>query len=244
MQQICTFISRHPPLLVASSWSQQDLIPLNRSNSLLQHIYYCNRDKTQLLSYYKANSLHESQVADVKDWHGTESPTYSLLQLWNYRPLVVPNPYFMKSCITLWRKTHPSALTSNLVLPGGLRISLGEESKKQDESPHLSVMHYMDMTHQIKISKANSVTDARILKNWESNLPHRTRKDLRNYCPLKITDPGEEAGKDPSIMFWQSVSFFLLKEEASLSPEWRLFSLIFKVLQWLRFGSILFPVFH
>lgn len=132
-----------------------------------------------------------SGVASVRDCHGccqsNPQPAPAAIEL---------QPSGGSKALTLWRaaqhyreKTHLWALSSNLALPGGVRISLGEESNKQSASQYPAVMHYVGMTHWIKISKANSVMGYEGAWEVGEYLPHRTRRDLRNHCPEKNNWP-------------------------------------------------------
>lgn len=92
------------------------------------------------------------------------------------------------------------------MLSGGVRISLGEESKKQGASQYPSVVHYMGMTHQMKICQATSATE--VLKKWEGIYLTGLAETLEIIVLQKLSPwkkfPGEEASKDLSIEFWQS----------------------------------------
>lgn len=52
-------------------------------------------------------------------------------------------------------------------------------------------------------------------------LPHRTRRDLRNHCPEKITCPGKRQGPPNCVLTVSSKLFsFLKKDETSIPYSW------------------------
>lgn len=156
MQQIYTFTTAHSPLSGEWSWPQQSLVPLSRSNGLLQLVYYHNKHKTQLESEF---SIGITGVTYVGNWcicywisNPLPTPACRTTALWWY--LIT---YFVKSCITLQLKLNFGPWPLWWCLEGKENL-WGKKSKKEGASWHPAVMHCTEIIHQRTISKASTKT--------------------------------------------------------------------------------------